>query len=263
MSDELREDDVARHWNANADVWAREVRAGHDLAREFMNNPAFLPFVGDVAGRRMLDAGCGEGYNTRLLARRGAIMTGVDISERMIELAREEERRAPLGIRYEQTSYTMLGLFDDESFDAAVSFMALMDGPDFDRAAAEFFRVLRRGGTLSFSITHPCFITRGSQWIRDAEGSKIAWRVSHYFTPEPWVERWRFMDAPADAPEFSVPCFDRTLSYYVNTLLDAGFVLNRLEEPRPPEDYCRAHPSQRGWRDHAALFLYFGATKPA
>jgi len=42
----------------------------------------------------------------------------------------------------------------------------------------------------------------------------------------------------------------------------AGFVITRIEEPRPSEEYCQAHPSQRGWRDHAALFLYFRATKP-
>jgi hypothetical protein len=45
--------------------------------------------------------------------------------------------------------------------------------------------------------------------------------------------------------------------------LDAGFRLARLEEPRPSEDYCQAHPSQRGWRDHAGLFLHVRATKPA
>jgi hypothetical protein len=76
------------------------------------------------------------------------------------------------------------------------------------------------------------------------------------------VERWRFSDAPQDAPEFAVPLFDRTLAEYVNTLIAAGFVLERIEEPRPSEEYCLAHPSQRGWRDHVALFLCFRATKP-
>jgi hypothetical protein len=60
-----------------------------------------------------------------------------------------------------------------------------------------------------------------------------------------------------------VPCLGRTLSEYVNTLIGAGYVLERIEEPRPSEEYCQAHLSQRGWRDHAALFLYFRATKPA
>jgi 2-polyprenyl-3-methyl-5-hydroxy-6-metoxy-1,4-benzoquinol methylase len=61
MSEEFPESEVARYWNANADAWAREVRQGHDVARERLNNPAFLAFVGDVSGQTILDVGCGEG----------------------------------------------------------------------------------------------------------------------------------------------------------------------------------------------------------
>src|SRR6185369_4242679 len=146
MSDpEFSLEDVARYWDDNAAAWAVEVRQGHDVAREFLNNPAFLAFIGDLEGRRVLDAGCGEGHNTRIFARRGARLTGVDLSSRMIELAEEEERREPLGIRYVNTSYAELGMFAGASFDTVVSSMALMDGPHFDRAIAECFRVLRPG----------------------------------------------------------------------------------------------------------------------
>lgn len=262
MSEDLPEDEVARHWDANAADWAREVRRGNDLARELMNNPAFLELIGDLRARDVLDAGCGEGYNTRILAARGARMTGVDISDGMLALAREEERRAPLGIRYERASYTNLGIFADGSFDAAVSFMAFMDGPGFDRAMAEIFRVLRRGAMLAFSITHPCFVTKGTRWLRDEAGAPTQLVVGDYFNSDDWVDRWRFTDAPPDAPRFSVPRFDRTLSHYVNTLIGAGFVVQRLDEPRPPEAYCRDHPSQLGWRRHAALYLHVRALKP-
>jgi SAM-dependent methyltransferase len=256
------DEDVARYWDANAPSWAEQVRQGRDIARERLNNPAFLAFAGDLDGRQVLDAGCGEGYNTRILARRGARMTGVDISGRMIELAQQEERRAPLGIHYVRTSYADLGMFADSRFDAVVSFMALMDGPGFGLAMRECFRVLRPAGHLAFSITHPCFITKGSRWLRNEEGLEINRVVGSYFDPSPFVERWRFTDAPAQAPEFAVPCFDRTLSEYLNTVLEAGFVLKRIEEPRPSEEYCRDHPSQRGWREHAALFLHVRAEKP-
>jgi SAM-dependent methyltransferase len=262
MTDDFSLEDVARYWDENAAPWAEQVRRRADVAREWLNNPAFLAFVGDVRGKRVLDAGCGEGYNTRILARRGALMTGIDLSERMIALARDEERREPLGIDFSRASYTDLAAFDDASFDAVVSFMSLMDGPRFDLAMRETFRVLRPGGMLAFSITHPCFWTKGAQWLLDEQGVKIKWMIGNYFDPPGWVERWRFTDAPRDAPEFAVPCFGRTLSEYVNTLIGAGYVLERIEEPRPSEEYCRAHPSQRGWRDHAAVFLYFRATKP-
>ena len=59
---------VARHWDANADLWTEHVRRGWDAYREHYNNPAFFAFLGEVKGKRVLDAGCGEGCNTRILA---------------------------------------------------------------------------------------------------------------------------------------------------------------------------------------------------
>ena len=86
--------------------------------------------------------------------------------------------------------------------------------------------------------------------------------VGDYFSQDHWVDHWRFTDAPREAPEFAVPRFNRTLSEYLNTVIAAGFALKAIEEPRPSEEYCQAHPSQRGWRDHAAVFLYVRAEKP-
>jgi len=83
-------------------------------------------------------------------------MTGVDLSARMIGPAQDEEHRAPLGIRYARASYTDMALFASATFDAVVSFMAMMDGPRFDLAMAECFRVLRPGGRSGFaSLTRP------------------------------------------------------------------------------------------------------------
>ena len=261
MTPSLSEDEVASYWDANADRWADHVRRGWDVFRDHLNNPAFFEMVGDLRGKAVLDAGCGEGYNTRLLAKRGAKVTGVDISPRMIDLARREEEREPLGIRYELGSLSDLSFLESEAIDAVVSTMALMDSPDIEDALREFHRVLRPAGDLFFSITHPCFMTKGFEWLPDDAGVESRLLVSGYFDREPWVERWRFQSAPEDEALFAIPVFPRTLSDYVNRLINAGFVLQEIREPRPSEEACRAHPSLRPWRDHAAIFLHVHAAK--
>lgn len=255
---------VRRCWDSNAPVWADHVRRGYDVYRELFNNPAFLGFLGDIRGVEALDVGCGEGYNTRIFARLGARMTGVDISGELIELAKAEEEREPLGIRYDRMGFEDMRGLDDASFDLVVSTMALMDGAGYDEGIREIHRVLRPGGTLAFSILHPCFMTEGFSWLRAESGEPEALRVARYFDGSPSIERWKFSNAPAleDAEPFSVPRFPRTLSEIINPLLQAGFVLQQISEPRPDEGACEQCEALRKWRDHAAIFLHVKATKP-
>jgi len=261
---ELTEKKVAKHWDGNADLWTDHVRKGWDAYREYLNNPAFLKFIGNLKGKKVLDAGCGEGYNTRILARKGAQMVGIDISPKMIRHARQAERQEPLGIRYEITSFSNLSLFEDASFDTVVSFMALMDSPGYAEAIQEFFRVLRPRGGLFFSVSHPCFMTRGFGWVRDEKDEPVKLTVSDYFRRRPYVERWHFSQLPDEERSklFAVPSFPRTLSKYLNTLIETGFVLKRIHEPRPSAKTCRQYPWLKRWRDIAALFFYVHAQKP-
>jgi ubiquinone/menaquinone biosynthesis C-methylase UbiE len=151
-------EEVGRFWDANAQAWTRLARAGYDVYRDRLNTPAFFALLPDVSGLAGLDIGCGEEHNTRLLARRGARVTAVDIAETFVAHAREAETEDPLGIDYRVASAVALP-FPDQSFDFATAFMSLMDVPETGRALAEAFRVLKPGGFLQFSITHPCFDT--------------------------------------------------------------------------------------------------------
>ena len=118
---DLDEEAVAAAWNRNAEQWAKDVQAGFDLYRELYTLPAFLEFMTPVDGRKVIDLGCGEGSNTRLFAKLGGLMTGVDLSEEMIRRARQAEHQEPLGIRYEVGSFNELSAFGDGQFDGAVS----------------------------------------------------------------------------------------------------------------------------------------------
>jgi len=253
--------EVARAWDENADEWIRQVRAGMDRYREVFNNPMFFAFLPDLSGRDVVDLGCGEGRNTREFARRGAKMTGIDVSTRMIEAAQAAEAREPLGISYCAQSFSRLEGCADGSFDLAVSTMALMDGPDFEGAARAAYRVLRPGGGFYFSVLHPCFITPAQKWLKNDEGEEIAFRVGEYFTDDVHIDRWRFKLAEEGGP-FAIPRFPHRLESYVNGLCNAGFRITSIQEPRPTEEMAQAHPWLVRLRRHIPIFLYFAAEKP-
>lgn len=256
------EERVRLYWDAMAPAWASTVRRGEDRFREHFNNPAFLAFVGDVRGKALLDAGCGEGYNARILARAGASVTGVDLSPALIALARQAEAQSPLGVRYAVASFADLALLGDKTFDAVVSCVALMDAPELERSLREFVRVLRPGGDLYFSITHPCFTGRGCTWLTEEDGEYRRLVVTRYFDERPWLDEWELAAEDNQRRRaYAVPRFPRTLSTYINTITGCGLRLLRVEEPRPSPEACGQHPWLRRWRDHAALFIYFHARK--
>lgn len=85
--------DLSGEWDDASESWANFVRGGKDYYRDEMNNPAAFKLIGNVRNKRVLDLSCGEGYNARLLAERGARVVGVDFSEKMIELAKQTEKR--------------------------------------------------------------------------------------------------------------------------------------------------------------------------
>jgi SAM-dependent methyltransferase len=193
-------------------------------------------------------------------------MIGVDVSENFVRYAREAEEGRPLGIRYEVASAVGLP-FDDASFDFATAFMSLMDIPETGRVLAEVFRVLRPGGFLQFSISHPCFDTPHRKNLRDETGRTYAIEVGDYYRGrEGEVKEWLFSAAPPKVREelrpFRVPIFTRTLSSWLNRMIEAGFVLERFGEPYPCDEAIGERP---GLQDAqvVAYFLHVRARKPA
>ena len=257
--------EAGRFWEGNADVWAKLARAGYDVYRDYLNTPAFFMMLPDVAGLAGLDIGCGEGYNTRLLAKRGAVVTAVDVAETFIARAQEMEDRNRLGITYLVASAVELP-FADATFDFATGFMSFMDIPETDRTIAEAYRILKPGGFLQFSICHPCFDTPHRRNLRGADNRTYAIEVGDYFrNVHGEVCEWLFEAAPPAVREgsakFKTPRFTRTMGQWLNALIDAGFVVKRVEEPRPSDETVRRCPNLQD-AQVVAYFLHVRVRKP-
>ena len=224
-----------RSWDALADGWSQWVH--HNQTRTILLDPAHLEALGDVSGKRVLDAGCGEGRFARMLAERGAQVTALDFSTRMIELATDIEAKQPLGIEYLVADMTDLSRFADGSFDIAVAYLSLIDVPDGEKALREIARVLRPGGVFQFSVVHPCFLVPDASWEPRNPGTFPIWdkdklykKVDNYF-PAREIRFKMWPTAPVETINYH-----RTLTDYAHALRAAGLLIRDIVEPVPPED---------------------------
>lgn len=261
----MKHTDVKRYWEENADAWTRLSRAGYDVYRDHLNTPAFFEMLPDVRGLSGLDIGCGEGSNTRLLAGRGARVTALDVSEIFIRHANHPPAAEPSSADYLVASAVELP-FADLTFDFATGFMSFMDIPETGGVLAEAYRILKPGAFLQFSITHPCFDLKQHWNLRDEKGAVYAVALGGYFDDQEWdIAEWSFSAAPPEAreglPDFKVPRSNRTISQWLNLLIETGFILERIVEPRPSDPTVRDHPVLQD-AQVVAFFLIVRARKP-
>jgi ubiquinone/menaquinone biosynthesis C-methylase UbiE len=249
---------IKKQWDEAAEPWTDFVRKGKDFYREEMNNPALFKLVGNIKGKKILDLACGEGSNTRILARKGAKVVGVDFSERLIEFARQREKKEKLGIKYYILDAADLKEFPSSHFDIVTCFMALMDIEDYQNAIHEAARVLKKNGRFIFSIIHPCFewgdVTSSGQLIGEwkyqerAHGSSriaLHYETTRYFGRIKLKSSW---DMKRLTRPFVTTSFHRTLTDYAQALFESGLLVRRLLEPRPTAKGVSEYPKLRKHR---------------
>ncbi|NLS21118.1 class I SAM-dependent methyltransferase [Rhizobium sp. P40RR-XXII] len=260
----MNADEVAAHWENNAETWTIYSRAGYDRYRDALNTPAFLNMLPSVTGLKGLDLGCGEGSNTRAVARLGARMTGLDIAPTFLRYARETEASDPLGIEYVLGDGQSID-FPEASFDFVTAFMSMMDMANQQGVLNEVVRILRPNGFLQFSILHPCFVPPTRKNIRDEKGEPIAVQIADYFDERDGrIERWVFSSIPAEERSaltpFSIPRFHRTLTSWVSMIVGAGLVIEAFGEPMASREVAFAEPVVADTRI-APIFLHIRARK--
>ena len=133
---DLNTEEIIERWDRSADQYAADCSQLGDLNREVLLTPVILEILGRVVGKYILDAGCGEGFLSRLLAERGAFLTEVDYAGKLLEIARERTADE-LRIEYIQANLEQLDMLEENMFDIIVSCIVIQDVMDYQAALKE------------------------------------------------------------------------------------------------------------------------------
>lgn len=194
-------------------------------AGEWKTLESMLP---DFKDKRVLDLGCGFGWHCQYAIEHGAkAVTGVDISERMISRAKEKTDDK---IDYIQTPIEDIS-FDEDSYDVVISSLAFHYIESFERILERVSECLIKGGDFIFSVEHPIFTAYGSQdWYYDENGNILHFPVDNYF-----FESKRNASFLGE----SVTKYHKTITTYINGLLNAGFEITGVTEPQPTDEMLK------------------------
>ncbi len=210
-----------------------------DLSRQLIIDPVFWKTLDNVKGKKVLDAGCGNGYFTRKLAKKGAKVHGVDFSHKFIEYCTKREEKKQLGCKYLQASLTDLTFFENESFDLIISNIVMVDVQDYQKAFFELNRILKKNGRFVWSNLHPVFGRLGAMLYRlpldtARNDDRPFYLVDRYFDSGGTLISWGNFK-----PLWQ---FHRTLSEYSHALKEAGFAIREIIEPKPDLELIKENP---------------------
>lgn len=223
--------------------------AGWERAAEHADLLRLLP---DVHGRRVLDLGCGAGQLAHHLAGQGAAeVIGLDVSEKMLALARAEWAHPAVTYRREAIEDAAFGA---ARFDLVVSALAFHYVDDYAGLVRRIAGWLTAGGVLVYSTEHPIFMARatGDGWALDAAGRRLGWVIDRYADEGAREETW-FVPG--------VRKVHRTLATLVNGLVEAGLTVERVVEPMPDASWLARHPQAQD-EARRPVFLLVRARKP-
>jgi SAM-dependent methyltransferase len=205
--------------------YSRMPRSMHGLSAglEWTTFRALLP---DLMDRRVLDLGCGFGWHCRYAQEHGArAVIGIDLSEKMLERARATTQGP--GIEYHRCAIEEID-FAANQFDIVISSLALHYIEPFDLVCRKVHHCLASNGAFVFSVEHPIFTALPAQsWYHGPDGDRLHWPLDHYQEEGRRQTNW-LTD--------NVIKYHRTLATYVNTVIESGFLIKRLEEPKPAPD---------------------------
>ena len=229
---------MANDYDSFAEAYSADTEA--NLINGYYCRPAILDLAGDVAGRRVLDAGCGSGPLFAALRDRGAIVTGFDSSTKMVELAR---RRLGDGTHLQVADLGRPLPFADGAFDDVIVSLVLHYLEDWGPALTELRRVLVPGGRLIVAVDHP-FVIYALE--------RVAGRNPNYHATFNWTEEWTM-----GGRTIPMSFWSRPLHAMTDAFTAAGFRISVISEPQPVPEARELFPEEFRQISTGMSFLFF------
>lgn len=216
-------DQICGQWNSVASVRDEQIRSGLDVSYEFVLKPTILELIKDANRSLVLDAGCGSGAFTEVLAISSQSVIGVDMSSVSISIANSSNTR-PKNVHYFGDTVESYLSKNDHSFTLVVANMVLQDTANLEDCLEAIASKSCKNATLVATITHPWF-----------------WPTYWGYDKKSWFKYSDILEIEAPFKISSDPTplgitthFHRPLSYYIEKLAAAGFRIDKILEPMPP-----------------------------
>jgi len=220
----ITQKDIVTQWDKIAELRANQISKDKDLSFNHILVPSILKLSAHSDFTAVLDIGCGPGFLTRQLASKAQRITGIDMSNKMIDLARKSCKNLKNIELVSSTIESFAGSQKSPTFTLAVANMSLMTMIKLDRVLYSTAKLLKRGGHFVFTITHPCF-----------------WPLYWGYAVEDWFVYKReiliesvfkiSLDTPNNGPK--TIHVHRPIERYLTSLSKAGFVVDDIYEPMP------------------------------
>lgn len=225
-------EDLADSYSAHID---------HKPHNAYYDRPSTLNLVGDVSGKSVLDAACGPGKYAEILIAADALVTGFDISPKMI--AHAKSRNPDSGTFFIQDLSKPFSTLVNESFDTVLCALAMHYVENWDKTIKEFFRVLKPDGQLIISIEHPFF-------------EYTYHKSEKYFDVEHVKCTWNGFGKPIE-----INSFRRPLQECLTPLMENGFLIDKLIEPKPVKAFEALDPKHFKELNEFPAFMCIRAKK--
>lgn len=223
---------LAAEWDALAERRHEQISSGKDLSFAHVVVPTILSLCRLNSQNEVVDIGCGTGFLTREISGFVKSVVAVDSSSQSIAIAKRHCSGIS-NVSFIDSDFSSYVRTTQKKFDLAVANMTLMTVLDLDDVLASIAKILSAGAQFNFTIIHPCF-----------------WPKYKNYLLEDWFSYWD--DMQIEAP-FTISLdldvstitthVHRPLEHYIASLVNAGFTITKIIEPRPEPEIASQYPT--------------------